>query len=45
MQAKLVIVEPHAQTEEYVVTLPTTIGSPRMVTGGVRVRFSGRAQP
>lgn len=26
MQAKLVIVEPHAQTDEYVVTLPTTIG-------------------
>jgi iron complex outermembrane receptor protein len=31
--------------EYFVGTLPTTIGSPRMVTGGVRVRFSGRAQP
>ena len=32
--------------EEYFVgTLPTTIGSPRLVTGGVRVRFSGRPRP
>ena len=31
--------------EYFVGTLPTTVGSPRMVTGGVRVRFSGRAQP
>jgi iron complex outermembrane receptor protein len=31
--------------EYFVGTLPTTIGSPRMVTGGVRVRFSGRTQP
>ncbi len=29
--------------EEYFVgTNPTTIGSPRLVHGGVRVRFSGR---
>jgi outer membrane receptor protein involved in Fe transport len=32
--------------EEYFVgTLPTTIGSPRLVTGGVRVKFAGRARP
>jgi outer membrane receptor protein involved in Fe transport len=32
--------------EEYFVgTLPTTIGSPRLVNGGVRVRFSGRTTP
>ena len=31
--------------EYFVGTLPTTIGSPRMVTGGVRVRFSGRPRP
>ncbi len=30
--------------EEYFVgTLPTTVGSPRLVTAGVRVRFAGRA--
>jgi hypothetical protein len=30
-------------SEEYIVaTLPTTIGSPRLVNGGLRVRFSGR---
>jgi outer membrane receptor protein involved in Fe transport len=28
--------------EYFVGTLPTTIGSPRLVNGGVRVRFSGR---
>jgi outer membrane receptor protein involved in Fe transport len=28
--------------EPFVGTLPTTIGSPRLVNGGVRVRFSGR---
>jgi outer membrane receptor protein involved in Fe transport len=29
--------------QQYIVgTLPTTIGSPRLVNGGVRVRFSGR---
>ena len=29
--------------QEYVVsTLPTTIGSPRLVNAGVRIRFSGR---
>jgi outer membrane receptor protein involved in Fe transport len=29
--------------EQYIVaTLPTTIGSPRLVNGGLRVRFSGR---
>ena len=29
--------------QEYIVaTLPTTIGSPRLVNGGLRVRFSGR---
>ena len=28
--------------EYYVGLLPTTIGSPRMVNGGIRVRFSGR---
>jgi outer membrane receptor protein involved in Fe transport len=29
--------------QEYIVgTLPTTIGSPRLVNGGVRIRFSGR---
>ena len=26
----------------FVGTLPTTIGSPRLVNGGVRIRFSGR---
>jgi outer membrane receptor protein involved in Fe transport len=29
-------------TEYYVMLLPTTTGSPRLVNGGVRVRFSGR---
>jgi outer membrane receptor protein involved in Fe transport len=29
-------------TEYFVGTLPTTIGSPRLVNGGVRIRFSGR---
>ncbi len=29
-------------TEYYVGLLPTTIGSPRLVNGGIRVRFSGR---
>ncbi|PYR29313.1 MAG: hypothetical protein DMF98_00375, partial [Acidobacteria bacterium] len=28
--------------EYFVGTLPTTIGSPRLVNGGVRVRFAGR---
>ncbi len=29
--------------EEYIVQLlPTTIGSPRLVNGGIRVRFAGR---
>ena len=28
--------------EYFVGTLPTTVGSPRLVTGGVRVRFAGR---
>jgi outer membrane receptor protein involved in Fe transport len=29
--------------KEYIVgTLPTTIGSPRLVNGGFRIRFSGR---
>jgi hypothetical protein len=28
--------------EYYVQLLPTTIGSPRLVHGGVRVRWSGR---
>ena len=28
--------------EYYVMLLPTTIGSPRLVNAGVRVRFSGR---
>jgi predicted component of type VI protein secretion system len=32
MQAKLVVVEPHAQPEEYMVTLPTTIGRGREAT-------------
>ena len=31
--------------EYFVGTLPTSIGSPRLVTGGVRVRFAGRARP
>jgi outer membrane receptor protein involved in Fe transport len=32
--------------EEYFVgTLPTSVGSPRLVTGGVRVRFAGRPRP
>jgi len=26
----------------FVGTLPTTIGSPRLINGGIRVRFSGR---
>ena len=29
----------------FVGTLPTTIGSPRLVHGGVRIRFSGRPTP
>ena len=29
----------------FVGTLPTSIGSPRLVTGGVRVRFAGRPRP
>jgi outer membrane receptor protein involved in Fe transport len=29
----------------FVGTLPTTIGSPRLVNGGVRIRFAGRATP
>jgi len=29
----------------FVGTLPTTIGSPRLVNGGLRVRFSGRSTP
>ena len=29
-------------TEYYVMLLPTTTGSPRLINGGVRVRFSGR---
>jgi outer membrane receptor protein involved in Fe transport len=33
----------NVSNEEYFVgTLPTTIGSPRLVTGGVRLRFNGR---
>jgi len=29
--------------QEYIVgTLPTTIGSPRLLNAGVRIRFSGR---
>jgi pSer/pThr/pTyr-binding forkhead associated (FHA) protein len=32
MQAKLVVVEPHTQPDEYVVTLPTTIGRGREAT-------------
>jgi outer membrane receptor protein involved in Fe transport len=28
--------------EYYVMLLPTTTGSPRLVNGGIRVRFSGR---
>jgi outer membrane receptor protein involved in Fe transport len=32
--------------EDYFVgTLPTSVGSPRLVNGGVRVRFAGRARP
>jgi hypothetical protein len=32
--------------EQYFVgTLPTTIGSPLLVSGGVRLKFSGRARP
>ena len=29
----------------FVGTLPTTIGSPRLVNGGVRIKFVGRATP
>ena len=29
----------------FVGTLPTTIGSPRLVNGGVRIRFAGRSNP
>jgi outer membrane receptor protein involved in Fe transport len=29
----------------FVGTLPTTIGSPRLVNGGVRIRFVGRTAP
>jgi len=32
-----------ADKEYYVGTLPTTTGSPRLVNGGVRIRFSGRS--
>jgi outer membrane receptor protein involved in Fe transport len=28
--------------EYFVGTLPTTVGAPRLVTGGIRIRFSGR---
>ena len=28
--------------EYYVMLLPTTTGSPRLVNGGIRVRFNGR---
>jgi outer membrane receptor protein involved in Fe transport len=31
-----------ANREYFVGTLPTTIGSPRLINGGVRVRFTGR---
>jgi outer membrane receptor protein involved in Fe transport len=31
-----------ANREYFVGTLPTTIGSPRLINGGVRVRFAGR---
>ena len=31
--------------EYFVGTLPTTVGSPRLVTGGIRVRFAGRPTP
>ena len=31
--------------EYFVGTLPTTVGSPRIVSGGVRVRFASRARP
>jgi outer membrane receptor protein involved in Fe transport len=31
--------------EYFVGTLPTTVGSPRLLTGGVRVRWAGRTQP
>ena len=34
-----------AGKEYFVGTLPTTIGSPRIVSGGVRVRFAGRPRP
>ena len=34
-----------ADEEYFVGTLPTTIGSPRIVSGGVRVRFAGRPRP
>jgi outer membrane receptor protein involved in Fe transport len=29
----------------FVGTLPTTIGSPRLINGGARIRFSGRPTP
>jgi outer membrane receptor protein involved in Fe transport len=29
----------------FVGTLPTTIGSPRLINGGVRIRFVGRTAP
>jgi outer membrane receptor protein involved in Fe transport len=32
------------EKEYFVGTLPTTVGSPRLVTGGVRVRFTGRTR-
>jgi len=31
--------------EYFVGTLPTTIGSPRLVNGGVRIKFAGRTTP
>jgi hypothetical protein len=29
-------------TEYYVGLLPTTIGSPRLINGGLRLRFAGK---
>jgi iron complex outermembrane receptor protein len=34
-----------ADEEYFVGTLPTTVGSPRLVTGGLRVRFAGAPKP
>ena len=40
-----VTVQNIADKEYFVGTLPTSVGSPRLISGGVRVRFAGRPRP